>query len=210
MPWRASPSRKLRTVIGNCNAVLAINLLAAAQAIDWRVGMNVSPNAPTTKMNEVGAVADKLGAAEREFEQFVEVVRMERRDAIAQKLAAGTRAAYLRIREVIEPLTKDRVLEADIRAIRRTLADDSLLRACSRALRTSHLLDLAAFVALIEHHANNRASAQSAWSYALPSPESVTMIVNCCAPATLTLNALAACPPSIRALSYTFTPSNKT
>lgn len=112
-------ARKLRTVVNNCQAVLAINLLAAAQAIDWRVGMNVSPNAPTTTKNVVGEISDKLGAAEDEFKRFVEATGDGKRDAIGSKLGTGTRDAYLAIRAVSPTLVKDRVLEPDIRAVRK-------------------------------------------------------------------------------------------
>ncbi|MBC8108930.1 MAG: aromatic amino acid lyase, partial [Anaerolineae bacterium] len=67
-------ARKLRTVVSNCQAVLAINLLAATQAIDWRIGMNISPSAPTISRNEVGAVIDKLEAAEDEARRFAEAM----------------------------------------------------------------------------------------------------------------------------------------
>jgi histidine ammonia-lyase len=107
--------------------VLAIGFLAAAQAIDWRIGMNVSPNAPTTTRNEVGAVSDKLGAAEEEFRRFIEATRDDRRASIAGKLGTGTRAAYELVRRHSPPLVKDRVLEPDIRAVRSLIADGSLV-----------------------------------------------------------------------------------
>ena len=37
-------ARKLRTVISNTEAVLAIEVMTAAQAIEWRVTMNLDPN----------------------------------------------------------------------------------------------------------------------------------------------------------------------
>lgn len=127
-------ARKLRTVLSNAQTVLAVNLLVAAQAIDWRVGMNISPNAPTTKMNEVGPVADKLEAAEAEYRRFIEATRAEKRDSIAARLGGGTRAAYLRVRELVQTLTRDRVLEPDIRAIRTAVCDGSILRAVEETL----------------------------------------------------------------------------
>ncbi len=120
-------ARKLRTVLSNSQAVLAVNLVVAAQAVDWRAGMNISPNAPTTKLNEVGAVAGKLEAAEEEFRQFVEMSSSEKRGSIAVRLGAGTRAAYLCIRSLVQPLTRDRVLEPDIRAVRAAVCDGRIL-----------------------------------------------------------------------------------
>jgi histidine ammonia-lyase len=127
-------ARKLRTVLSNCQTVLAVNLMVVAQAIDWRAGMNVSPNAPTTKANEIGAVADKLEAAEREYEQFVAATRDERRDAIASRLGVGSRAAYLQVRSVVPPLTRDRVLEADIRAVRKLIQNHAVAANVSQAI----------------------------------------------------------------------------
>ena len=115
-------ARKLRTVVSNCQTVLAVNLLVAAQAVEWRAAMDVSPNAPTLKANEIGAVADKLEAAEREYERFVEATRDHRRESIASRLGTGTRPAYLQVRSIVPPLTRDRVLEPDIRAVRQLIA----------------------------------------------------------------------------------------
>src|SRR5688572_25632788 len=127
-------ARKLRTVMQNCQTVLAVNLMVAAQAIDWRAGMEVSPNAPTTKSNEVGAVADKLGAAEEEYHRFVAATADDRRESIASRLGAGTRAAYLQVRGVVPPLSRDRVLEPDIRAIRLLIARGAVTEAVESAL----------------------------------------------------------------------------
>jgi histidine ammonia-lyase len=121
-------ARKLRTVVSNAQAVLAINLMAAAQAIDWRIGMNISPSAPVLTRNAIGDVIDKLEAAEEEARSFNDAMRDDRRDAaVAAKLGAGTREAYRAIRAVSPPLVKDRVLERDIRAIRTIVADGTLV-----------------------------------------------------------------------------------
>jgi histidine ammonia-lyase len=136
-------ARKLRTVLSNVQAVIAVNLLVAAQAVEWRVGMSISPNAPTTKQNEVGAVADKLEAAEEEHRKFVEAMRPEKRAEIAQNLSTGTRAAYLHVRELVEPLTRDRVLEPDIRQVRKAVADGSMLARVQAALAHSALRPVA-------------------------------------------------------------------
>jgi len=127
-------ARKLRTVVSNCQAVLAINLIACAQAIDWRVGMNISPSSPTVSRNQVGAVIDKLEAAENEARQFAEATRDDRRESIATKLGAGTREAYRAVRAVSPPLLKDRILERDIRAVRTIVTDGSLLARSQESL----------------------------------------------------------------------------
>ncbi|HSP35656.1 MAG TPA: histidine ammonia-lyase, partial [Thermoanaerobaculia bacterium] len=42
--------RKLRTVISNVQAVLGIELMTSAQAVEWRVAMNLDPNAHAPKL----------------------------------------------------------------------------------------------------------------------------------------------------------------
>jgi histidine ammonia-lyase len=118
-------ARKLRTVIGNVEAVLAINLLAAAQAIDWRVAMEISPNAPTTTQNIITAVADKLAAAEQEALRFEDATK-DATARIAKRLGKGTSAAYRLIRSVSPTLTADRVLADDIRAVRKLMQNRSI------------------------------------------------------------------------------------
>jgi histidine ammonia-lyase len=129
-------ARKLRIVVSNAQAVLAINLLAATQAIDWRVGMNISPSASVITRNAVGDVVDKLEAAEEEARKFAEAMSDERRDAtVATKLGAGTREAYRAVRAVCQPLIKDRVLERDIRAIRTLVVAGTLVARLEDRLR---------------------------------------------------------------------------
>ncbi len=105
-------ARKLRTVLRNVQAVLAIELLVAAQAVEWRVAMEVDPVKPRP-----GSPSD-WQQADREAEQFEERTRPERREGIAASLGEGTRRTYLAVRGVAETMVKDRVLEGDIRAVR--------------------------------------------------------------------------------------------
>jgi histidine ammonia-lyase len=105
-------ARKLRTVLRNVQAVLAIELLAAAQAVDWRVAMGMDP---TQSHPDVPSDWEQAG---REAVEFEERTRPERRQEIAASLGEGTRKAYLRVRELVPTLLKDRVLEGDIRAVR--------------------------------------------------------------------------------------------
>jgi histidine ammonia-lyase len=44
VPMSLIAGRKLRTVLGNAQSVLAIELMVAAQAIEWRAGMGRDPN----------------------------------------------------------------------------------------------------------------------------------------------------------------------
>jgi len=115
----------------------------AAQAIDWRVGMRRDPNPHTA---DTWAVAAPGGTARvpggvvsvsaEEADAFAAATRPERRATIAQHLGIGTRAAYLAIRGVAAPLLADRVLEPDIRAVRRILDDGTLLKRVDATLPT--------------------------------------------------------------------------
>ncbi len=105
-------ARKLRTVLRNVQAVLAIELLVAVQAVEWRVAMEVDPIKPRP-----GSPSD-WEQADREAEQFEERTRSEHREEIAAALGEGTRRAYLAVRSVVETMVKDRVLDGDIRAVR--------------------------------------------------------------------------------------------
>ena len=105
-------ARKLRTVLRNAQSVLAIELLVAAQAVEWRVGMEIDPRQPRPK-----ASAD-WDQADREAADFEERTRPERRPEIAAMLGEGSRALYLKIREAAPTMLRDRMLEGDIRAVR--------------------------------------------------------------------------------------------
>lgn len=112
-------ARKLRTVLGNSQAVLAIELLVAAQAIDWRVGLKWDPNAR----------GDARGTEQADPQVFAAATEAGQRAQIVQQLGRGTGAAYLAVRSAAEPMVADRMLEPDIRAVRR-LIDDAALPAC--------------------------------------------------------------------------------
>jgi histidine ammonia-lyase len=109
-------ARKLRTVLRNVQAVLAIELLVAAQAVEWRVAMQLDPR---SKGEEDGGHSLRdWEKAERESREFAERTAPERREAIASVLGAGTRRAYLEIRQLAGPMLVDRTLDGDIRAVR--------------------------------------------------------------------------------------------
>ncbi|HEV8582783.1 MAG TPA: histidine ammonia-lyase [Thermoanaerobaculia bacterium] len=105
-------ARKLRTVLRNAQTVLAIELLVAAQAVEWRVAIEIDPVEPRSR------VLSDWDKADREAELFEERTRSERREEIAAKLGEGTRRAFRAVREVAETMLRDRVLEGDIRAVR--------------------------------------------------------------------------------------------
>jgi histidine ammonia-lyase len=103
-------ARKLRTVLSNVRSVLAIELLCAAQAVEWRAVFNYDPNQPAPRLLEVQH-------AEAQAKQFEDAVSGKSAN-IATQLGAGTRELYLRIRAAARPVFRDRPLDGDIRAAR--------------------------------------------------------------------------------------------
>jgi histidine ammonia-lyase len=107
--WAA---RKSRLVIANAQAVLALELLIVAQAIEWRVVFNLDPNAPQPHLT--------IEEAESQARAFVEAVT-GRSHEIAAALGRGTRETYLRVRELVGPVLHDRPLSEDVRRLRASL-----------------------------------------------------------------------------------------
>ena len=102
--------RKLRTVVSNAQSVLAIELLASAQAVEWRAVFQYDPNRPAPQLLDTAH-------AESQARQFEEAVR-DRAANIATQLGTGTRELYLRVRAAARPVFRDRPLDGDIRAVR--------------------------------------------------------------------------------------------
>ncbi len=98
-------ARKMRTVLRNVQNVLSIELLVAAQALDWRVGMGVDPIAPRAPLS--------LEEAEEQARRFESV----RPTAIENGIAPALRPFYLRVREVSPAVTRDRPLSEDVRRV---------------------------------------------------------------------------------------------
>jgi histidine ammonia-lyase len=149
-------ARKLRSVLANSQAVLAIELLVAAQAVEWRVGMNRSPlGGSRDESPEPAAAAGAIDSeeardtwckAEAEDRAFREAVQPARREALVARLGKGSRAVYLAVREAAGPMLEDRPLDGDIAAVRRRLEDGSLAAAASAAV-TGGLRPVAAVTA---------------------------------------------------------------
>jgi len=99
-------ARKARSILENLRRVLAIELLSACQAIDLRLaaksGGSASADEPRT-----------------------------RSAAAAAALSPRTYAAYRAVREVAPFAPVDRVMYTDIEAVRRIVADGSIVRAAS-------------------------------------------------------------------------------
>jgi histidine ammonia-lyase len=106
-------ARKLRVVLSNVQSVLSIELLTAAQAVEWRAAFQYDPNQSAPKLLD-------LEHAERQAQEFAE--RVDGRAAeLSQHLGRGTRALYLSVREAAPPVLRDRPLDGDIRAVRRAV-----------------------------------------------------------------------------------------
>ena len=106
-------ARKMRTVLSNVHSVLAIELLTAAQAVEWRAAFDYDPNQPAPKLLDITS-------AEEQARQFEEAVRGRSED-VATQLGEGTRELYLRVRRAAPPVFRDRPLDDDIRAVRRMI-----------------------------------------------------------------------------------------
>ena len=104
-------ARKVRTVLRNAQSVLAIELLVAAQAVEWRVAMKLPP-VSTRK------ASTDWDRADQQAHDFEERTRPERRPEIAAELGEGTRQVYLQVRDAAPTMLRDRMLEGDIRAVR--------------------------------------------------------------------------------------------
>jgi histidine ammonia-lyase len=104
-------ARKLRTVLSNVQSILAIELLAAAQAVEWRAVFQYDPNQPAPRLLD-------LANAEAQARQFEDAVK-DKSHNIATQLGKGTRQLYLRVRAAAPPVLFDRPLDDDIRAARK-------------------------------------------------------------------------------------------
>ncbi|MGN6184833.1 MAG: HAL/PAL/TAL family ammonia-lyase [Thermoanaerobaculia bacterium] len=104
-------ARKLRSVIANVQSILGIELLAAAQAVEWRAVFNYDPNQPAPRLLD-------LENSEAQAKQFEDAVK-DKAHNIATQLGKGTRELYLKVRSVAQPVLYDRPLDDDIRAARK-------------------------------------------------------------------------------------------
>lgn len=108
--------RKLRTVLRNAQAVLAIELMVGAQAVEWRT-MAVIADHPKNRILK-RKVFRTWDDAQQEHEQFAEWVNFKNRDEITSWLGEGTGPAYRLVRDLVPALLEDRTLDEDIRSVR--------------------------------------------------------------------------------------------
>lgn len=125
-------ARKLREVLANVQACLAIELMVAAQAVEWRVA--VPSRADPNLRGTIGSAKPTIERGQRQIEEFAIAVADDKRSSIADRLGVGTRPAYLAIRGVSPPLTDDRMLADDIRRIRVLFESGRLVEDVARAV----------------------------------------------------------------------------
>jgi histidine ammonia-lyase len=113
-------ARKMRTVLGNVQSVIAIELMAAAQALEWRIVFEI----PGDKLSEKKLLAfrpDRVELADEQQKRFIREV--SRRSAtIADRIPPGLQQSYRQIRKLVSALDRDRPLDRDIRLLRESLA----------------------------------------------------------------------------------------
>lgn len=112
-------SRKSLRVLANAQAVVAIELLAAAQAVEWRVG-------PRGAGRQVVAGVVHTPESDAAFARTFAAPRPRAHPHVAAQLGAGTRAAYEAVRRAVGTLVADRVLADDIAAVRRLVESGEL------------------------------------------------------------------------------------
>jgi histidine ammonia-lyase len=110
-------ARKMRTILGNSQAVIAIELLCAAQAADWRIGQGMSPD----RDPGVQSVAE----ARVESERF-KIVADQWSRIILPKLAPKLRPVYRAIRKRVPAMTHDQPLDGAVNAVRKLVETGSL------------------------------------------------------------------------------------
>ncbi len=115
-------ARKARQVICNARAVLAIELMAGAQAVEWRVCYGGDNIEIAKLLNAKAAVVDdprELGKQrEATFKRRFQSPGSTGRNDLAAILGAGTRQIYAAIRGRVPTLVDDVYLEPTFRAAR--------------------------------------------------------------------------------------------
>jgi histidine ammonia-lyase len=118
-------ARKMRTVLGNVQSVIAIELLVASQAMEWRIAFAI----PAKKLSAKELQSfrpNSVKAAAKQAKQFA--ARLDgKKDTIAKSIATALQPVYLAIREDAPSLLFDRPLDNDIRAVRDLIAEGTLL-----------------------------------------------------------------------------------
>jgi histidine ammonia-lyase len=117
-------ARKMRTVLGNVQSVIAIELLAASQALEWRIAFAI-PAKSLSEGERREFRPDDPTKADKQAKDFT--ARVDgKTGTIAESIAGKLRPIYLAIRVVAPPVLRDRPLNDDISAVRELIAAGSL------------------------------------------------------------------------------------
>ena len=106
-------ARKVGAVLHHAQVVLGIELMVAAQAVEWRVSGGEA--AGTLCAMKPETTAPTVEAARAREAAFVAATLPAARERRAAALGRGTGPAYLAVRKVVPPLIGDRYLERDLR-----------------------------------------------------------------------------------------------
>jgi histidine ammonia-lyase len=117
-------ARKMRTVLGNAQSVIAIEILVASQALEWRaLGVPSRFEKATKEVDEEEWHPKDWDGATKLAVRF----RKLDRSAVVELIAPALRPVYSAIRKKVEPLLEDnRTLEKDIWAVRALIATKRL------------------------------------------------------------------------------------
>ena len=114
----------MRTVLGNVQSVLAIELMVVAQALEWRIAMKV----PAKKLlpdEQIPYRPQELEDLDKQSKRFKAEVE-GKHESIAEGLAPTIRPIYLSVRTHAKPMLSDRALDEDIRSIRESIEHGEL------------------------------------------------------------------------------------
>jgi histidine ammonia-lyase len=131
-------SRKLLRVLHNSQATLAIELLVAAQAIEWRALAREEPEeSEALATGETPSVETTLGARAAAEAQAKRFEALDPRE-VGELLGDGTGAAYSAIRGAgVDRMVVDRPIDESIRTLRRLVERGQLLDEVNRRLAGS-------------------------------------------------------------------------
>ena len=115
-------ARKLGSVAGLAQSVLAIELVVAAQALDWRLAQGVASSYEAMAAegeasdSDIATFLARAEGEDRRFRDFLDATSVEER---AAHLGRGSSAAFEAVRAVVSPLLEDRELSEELGRARR-------------------------------------------------------------------------------------------
>ena len=120
-------ARKVGAVLHHAQVVLGIELMVAAQAVEWRVSGGEAAGKLCAMTPDTTTVT--VEAARAREAAFVAATLPAARERRAASLGRGTGPAYLAVRKVVPPLIGDRYLERDLRRMTETVRAGVVLAA---------------------------------------------------------------------------------